>query len=97
MFNSVSFISCIRDNLKSRGFRKARIDEIVSDYEARAAGYEAQGRDAPTAAQLAMRDVVDFMAEAATERTRRSAKMISVQASNIERVHKALTLTCPSS
>lgn len=90
MFDPIGFTACIRDNLKQRGFGKQRIDEIVSDYEARASGYEAQGRDAPTAAQLAMRDTFETMAEAARERARRSAKMIGVQASNIERIRQGV-------
>ena len=90
MFNPVDFVTCVRDTLKGRGFSKARIDEIVSDYEARAAGYEAQGRDAPIASQLAMRDAFETMADAARESARRSAKMIGVQAANLQRIRQGV-------
>lgn len=90
MFNPVDFVTCVRDNLKDRGFGKKRIDEIVADYEARAKGYEARGRDASIASQFAMRDVFENMAEAALERARRSAKMIGVQAENVTRIRQGV-------
>lgn len=89
MFDPIGFITCIRDNLTKRGFGKQRIDEIVVDYETRAKSYEAQGRDVSIAAQFAMRDVFENMAETARERAHRSAKMIAVQASNIARIEQA--------
>ena len=90
MFNPVSFIACVRENLQQRGFGKKRIDEIEQDFRNRAAGYEAQGKDGATAAQLAMRDTFDMMSFEARERAKRSAKMISVQADNIARVRQGV-------
>lgn len=90
MLSPVEFTQCVRDNLKKRGFSKARADEIVGDYRARADAYVQQGRDLPTAANLAMRDTFETMAEAARERAKRSAKMIGVQASNIQRIRQGV-------
>lgn len=88
MFNPVSFVACIRENLQKRGFGKERMDEIERDFRERAAGYEAQGQDSAMAAQLAMRDTFDMMSFEARERAKRSAKMIAVQADNIARVRQ---------
>lgn len=90
MLGPVEFTQCVRDNLKERGFSKKRADEIVADYRTRVDQYTQQGRDLPTAANLAMRDTFDTMAEAARERAKRSAKMIGVQASNIQRIQEGV-------
>lgn len=90
MLGPVEFTQCVRDNLKERGFSKKRADEIVADYRNRVDQYTQQGRDLPTAANLAMRDTFETMADAARERAKRSAKMIGVQASNIQRIRQGI-------
>lgn len=90
MLSPVEFTQCVRDNLKERGFSKKRADEIIGDYRARADAYTQQGHDLPTAASLAMRDTFETMADAARERAKRSAKMIGVQASNIQRIRQGI-------
>lgn len=88
MFNQVTFLECVRENLQSRGFGKKRIAEIEQDFRNRTAGYEAQGKDGAAAAQLAMRDTFDMMSYEARERAKRSAKMIATQADNISRIRQ---------
>lgn len=90
MLTPVEFTACVTENLEKRGFSKKRIDEIVSDYRSRADGYVQQGRDTPTAATLAMQDTFETMAKEARERAKRSAKMIGVQASNIDRIKQGI-------
>jgi len=91
MLNIQSFVDCIRENLKDRRFGKQRADEIVADFEARAEGYRKQGRDNTTAATLAMKDVFDGISENAMEKAKRTAKMLSVQAQNNERIAQGIT------
>lgn len=88
MLNSVSYATCIADNLKARGYGHKRIKEIVDDFKARAKAYEAQGKDAAEAAQLAQRDQFDYMSRERNERLKRSAKMLAVQADNIQRIRQ---------
>lgn len=90
MLNPIDFVTCVTENLKGRGFGQKRIDEIVSDYRTRADGYVKQGKDGTTAGTLAMRDTFDTMAREAQEQAKRSAKMISVQASNLERIRQGV-------
>lgn len=90
MFNTQDFVTCITDNLKERGFKQKRIKEITTDFKARAKAQEAQGHDVATANTLAMREMFDTMSREATERAKRSAKMISLQAQNIERVRQGV-------
>lgn len=86
MFDKVAFSTCIHDNLKAKGFGKKRRDEILDDYEARVKGYESQGKDGVTSAQLAVRDLFENMTLERQEALKRSAKMLAVQADNIARV-----------
>lgn len=89
MLNPVSYAACVKENLEKRGFGHKRIKEILDEYEGRAASYVQSGKDPATAAQLAMKDQFDYMSKTAHERVKRSAKMLSVQASNIARVKSA--------
>lgn len=85
MFSTVDFETCIRDNLKARRFGKERGDKIVDDFRARAEYHLSVGEDALRANELAMKDVFDNLSFEAAERTKRTAKMLSIAARNIER------------
>jgi len=86
MLNIESFAKCIRDNLKDRRFGKERADEIIKEFEDRAANYTRQGRTEADASLLAMRETFDNMASTAAEKTKRTAKMLAVQAQNMKQV-----------
>ena len=86
MLNQVSFVQCMQDGLKERGFGKKRIKEITDQFEERARFYSESGKSDDMAATLAQRDVFDNMSREQTERLKRSAAMLSVQASNIGRI-----------
>ena len=86
MLNQVSFVQCMQDGLKERGFGKKRIKEITDQFEERARFYTESGKSDDMAATLAQRDVFDHMNREQTERLKRSAAMLSVQASNIKRI-----------
>ena len=90
MINVGDFAKCIRDNLKDRRFGKKRADEIIADFDARAKGYMKQGRSETDASLLAMKDTFTNLSDNAMEKARRTAKMLSVQASNNERIAQGL-------
>lgn len=93
MLTPLEFTTCVRENLQKRGFKKARIDEITGAFEARAEGYRQQGMDGTSASTLAMRDTFDNITREVQERIKRTAKMLSVQASNNERIAQGLNVT----
>lgn len=88
MLNEADFVTCVRDNLRSRGFSKKRMDEIEKDYKNRVNGYKSQGTDASQAAQLAMSDLFEIMAFEARERAKRTSAMLSRQAENMQRIQQ---------
>lgn len=92
MFTPQDFVSCVQDNLKARGFGHKRIKEITDSFDARTKGYTQQGMDVASAAQLAMRDTFENMTRETQERLKRTAKMLSVQATNNERIAQGLTV-----
>lgn len=92
MLNSVDFAKCIRDNLKDRRFGKKRADEIVKDFEARYESYTQRGYNGTDAGIHAMKDTFDNLSNAAAEKAKRTAKMLSVQAENTQRIAQALKL-----
>ena len=89
MLNQVSFLKCVRDNLRAKGFGKKRMDEIEGSIRERAAGHREDGKDNATAMQLAANDILENMSKQAVERAKRNAKMLTVQASTIDRVSSA--------
>ncbi len=86
MLNTTDFLGCVRDNLRAKRFSKKRMDEIQAQIVDRMAGYAEEGYDASRQVQLAARDVLEHMSREAQERAKRNAKMLTVQASNIERI-----------
>lgn len=90
MLTTVDFVTCIRAQFKERGFKRARLDEIVSDFETRAEGYRSQGLDETKAASLAMQNLTENMTFAAQEKAKRTAKMLQLQASNNALIQEAL-------
>lgn len=92
MFTPQDFVSCVQDNLKARGFGHKRIKEITDSFDARTKGYTQQGMDVASAAQLAMRDTFENMTRETQERLKRTAKMLSVQATNNERIAQGLNV-----
>lgn len=92
MLNSIDFVKCIRDNLKDRRFGKERADKIVADFEGHYARYQAEGKSGSDAGVLAMRDTFDNLSRVASEKAKRTAKMLSVQAENMARIDQALTM-----
>lgn len=91
MLDIKAFAECIRTNLKDRRFGKERADQIIKDFEARAKVYEAAGKNPGDAGLMAMRDTFDRMSEAATEKAKRTAKALGVQAGAIDRIKQGLT------
>lgn len=93
MFDAASFVTCIRDGLKAKGFGHKRIKQITDDFEARMKAHQADGKDPGQAGMFAMKEVFDTMSREAQERAKRSAKMLAVQATNIERVRQGIDAT----
>lgn len=92
MLNTVDFAECIKANLKDRRFGKKRADEIVKAFKERADGYTQRGMSASEASILAMKDTFENLSEAAAEKAKRTAKMLSVQAENNARIAQGLTV-----
>lgn len=92
MLNQVAFEKCIRTNLKDRRFGKKRADEIIEEYKARAQAYRQDGKSEVDASLLAMNDTFENMSKLATEKAKRTAKMLAVQASAMQRIEQGLTV-----
>ncbi|RTL04995.1 hypothetical protein EKK58_09315 [Candidatus Dependentiae bacterium] len=92
MFNIENFSKCIRDNLKDRRFGKERADEIIADFEAKAAYHKQAGRTDTDAAVMAMRETFDNLSLVAAEKAKRTAKMLSLQAENIKLANEAINV-----
>lgn len=90
MLDIKAFADCIRANLKDRRFGKERADEIIKQFEARAKVYQAEGKPVADAGAMAMRDVIDNISVVSTEKAKRAAKMLSVQAEGAERIKQGL-------
>lgn len=90
MLDIKAFSECIRTNLKDRRYGKERADEIIKEFEARAKVYQAEGKPMADAGAMAMRDVFDSISEAATEKAKRAAKTLAVQAEAINRISQGL-------
>lgn len=93
MLNTIDFAQCIRDNLKDRRFGKERSEEILREFEERAAFHRNNGADPTRASLAAMKDVFENITVRATETAKRNAKMIAVQAANNERVRQGLEVS----
>lgn len=92
MLNPIDFEQCIRDNLKDRHFQKERSDAIIKHYHERAAYHESTGEQPNNAAALAMKDTFDNLSFEAVERAKRTAKMLSVQVGNADRIARGANL-----
>ena len=90
MLNQVEFEKCIRANLKDRQFGKKRADEIIEDFRVRTEFYRTDGKSEVDASILAMSDTFENLSKQASEKAKRTAKMLSVQAQNFDRVKQAL-------
>ena len=96
MFTSQDFVTCVSDNLKARGFHHKRIKEITDEFDKLAQGHAQRGMNATDASILAMKETFDNMTRVALERSKRTAKMLSVQAANNERIAQGLDVTTSS-
>lgn len=90
MLTIIAFADCIRENLKDRRYGQQRADQIILDFKARAKTRVAAGDTELNASTLAMKDVMDALTVDAAERTKRTVKMLELQASNAALVQKAL-------
>jgi hypothetical protein len=86
------FTKCIRDNLADRRFGKERADEIVGMFEDRARFHMENGTNESDAAAIAMRETFDNISKEATERAKRTAKQLQVQAAARDRITKAMEI-----
>ena len=86
MFNPASFVTCVQDGLKQRGFGHKRVKEITDKFEARMDAHLSDGMDVASAGQLAMKETFDRITVESTERAKRTAAMLSVQAANIKTI-----------
>ncbi len=89
MLNSIDFAQCIRDNLKGRRYEHKRIDEILKAFDARVEYHKSTGLADMEANIVAMKDTFDNMTLEATERAKRTSKMLSVAIENNERIAQA--------
>lgn len=92
MLDVTSFSKCIKDNLKDRRFGKKRADEILEDFEARAKAYIKTGDSEGDASIRAMKEVFDNLTNTATEKAKRTAAMLAVQAENNARIQQGLKM-----
>lgn len=92
MLNLEFFSNCIRDNLKDRRFGKERADEIITHFEDRAKMHVAGGKNLTDAAAIAMRETFDNITKQATEKAKRTAKQLQVQAQARDVIAKAATV-----
>lgn len=93
MLTPVDFVSCVRDNLVKRGFANKRVKELTDGYEAMVQGYMQRGSSPVDAGTLAMKDMFDNITRDTQERLKRTAKMLSVQATNNDRIAQGLSVT----
>lgn len=93
MLTPVDFVSCVRENLEKRGFAHTRIKELTNSYEALMTGYTQRGNTPTDAGTLAMKDLFDNITRDTQERLKRTAKMLSVQATNNDRIAQGLDAT----
>lgn len=93
MFTPQSFITCITEGLQARGFGQKRIKEIVSGFDDRVQLHVQEGKDIASAGTLAIQETFENISRAATERAKRDAKTLAVQADNIRRVRQGVDAT----
>lgn len=93
MLTPVDFVTCVRENLEKRGFAKTRTKELTDSYEAMVTGYTQRGSSPVDAGTLAMKDMFDNITRDTQERLKRTAKMLSVQATNNDRIAQGLDVT----
>lgn len=89
--NAISFIDCIKENLKDKRYSKDRIDSIIAVFEARERYHTNAGKNEVDASLMAMRDTFDKLSEDSIEKTKRAAKTLTVQASAAGRIKQGLT------
>lgn len=90
MFNRDSFVKCVADTLKQRGYGPKRASEIIKDYKYRAAAYEQAGKPPADAALLALADTQAEMIFRVKDRAEGHRKNLSVLAQSNERVAQGL-------
>lgn len=90
MLTPQDFVTCVADNLKARGFHNQRIKELTQQYSGLVDGYTQSGRNVTDASTLAMKDLFDNITRDTQERLKRTAAMLSVQASNNTRIQQGL-------
>lgn len=83
MLNQVDFVKCLETNLSGMGFGGKRIKELVSEYEAIATRYESEGKSYNDARLLASDELFSRMSYLAVEKSKRTAKMLELQARNM--------------
>lgn len=88
MLTTLDFVACIRDNLKEKRYGKARINTIVDDFNARAEYHKSVGENPTRANELAMKDVFDKLSFEKLESLKRTSKMLSVAARNLDRAQR---------
>ncbi len=90
MLNAQSFIACVADNLKSKGFGQKRIDEIISRVEGLKQGYISEGHSAADAETLAATRALNEVAHEKAERAKRTLQAIFKNADHNARVDQAI-------
>lgn len=83
MLNTVDFVKCLKGNLTNMGFGRKRIKELVDEFEMIATRYEAEGSTYSDARLLASDELFSRMSYIAVEKSKRTAKMLELQARNM--------------
>lgn len=89
MFNSQTFADCIVEQLASKGFGKAKIDEVLKRYAGLTEGYRFEGYSDGEAAAMAMRRAIGEMEYEAAERAKRAFDMMQKHAMHSARIASA--------
>jgi hypothetical protein len=92
MLTPQSFVTCVADNLKKRGFHHKRIKELTTAYEARVQSHIQAGKDPTSAGTLAMTETFENISRATQEAAKRTSAMLAKQAENIKIVREGLTV-----
>ena len=90
MLDIISFSNCIRKNLKDRRYGKERADEIIKDFENRAAAYAADGKTTADAGALAARDIFDNLSLEKTEKLKRTAATLAAHVDGLDRIRSGI-------
>lgn len=90
MLDIAAFSECIKANLKDKRYGAERSKKILDEFKTRADAYQADGKTAADAGMMAMRDTFDNITLEATEKAKRTAKVLAVQAGAMERISQGL-------